>query len=166
MLRKRLQSNHLYRGHRRGSFYPIDASELVELRARDRTFNGAYARSALGNLGYSVVILKLFDQRFYYIGLLYVILAGFLFLLSILRRRHSRHDFSDRYGVVAGRWDGDTIEGEVAQSRARDSSVDSTCRRIYGRPFVTAGWIVVAVSLVVAAVEVGLLVLILNLDQY
>lgn len=131
----------------------------MELRARDRTFNGAYARTALGNLGYSIVILKLFDRRFYHIGLLYIILAALLFLLSIVRRRHSRHDFSDRHGAPAGRWDGEVIENEVAQGRP---TADGR-KRVFGRPFVTAGWVVVAVSFVVAAVEVGLLVLVLTI---
>ncbi len=40
-------------------------SELVELRARQRTFHGAYSRSAMGNLGYALTILRLFDHRFY-----------------------------------------------------------------------------------------------------
>ena len=56
---------HRYRGHRAGSFYPIDSAELVELRARQRTFDGAYTRTAMGNLSYSILILKLFNRRFY-----------------------------------------------------------------------------------------------------
>lgn len=55
----------LGRGHRAQSFTPIDLTELVEIRARQRTFEGAYARTALGNLGYSLTVLKLFDRRFY-----------------------------------------------------------------------------------------------------
>ena len=35
--------------------------------------------------------------------------------------------------------------------------------RILGRPFITAGWIVVGVTAVVAAVEIGLLVLVLKI---
>ena len=35
-------------------------------------------------------------------------------------------------------------------------------KRIFGRPFVTAGWIVVLLTVVVAAMEIGLLVLILQ----
>ena len=35
--------------------------------------------------------------------------------------------------------------------------------RVFGRPFVTAGWIVVAVSCVVAGMEIALLVLILQI---
>ncbi|EGO28696.1 hypothetical protein SERLADRAFT_380699, partial [Serpula lacrymans var. lacrymans S7.9] len=44
---------------------PVDINELVELRARHRTFDGAYRRTALANLGYSLTVLRLFDVRFY-----------------------------------------------------------------------------------------------------
>ena len=54
-----------FRGHRRDSYIPIDRAELVEFRARQRTFNNAYMRTSLSNLTSSVVILKLFDRRFY-----------------------------------------------------------------------------------------------------
>ena len=43
----------------------VDSQELVELRASQRTFNGAYNRTALGTLGYAITILRLFDTRFY-----------------------------------------------------------------------------------------------------
>ena len=53
------------RGHRADSYVAIDLNELVELRARQRTFDGAYGRTALGNLGYALTILKLFDRNEY-----------------------------------------------------------------------------------------------------
>ncbi|KAI5121125.1 hypothetical protein M0805_002797 [Coniferiporia weirii] len=139
---------HRYRGHRAHSFTAEDVNELVEIRARQRTFDGAYARTALGNLGYSLTVLKLFDKRFYRIGLLYAVLAVALFIVSILRSRHSRHDFADCYR------DGQT---EAIKTAGQAGT------RVFGRPFVTAGWIVLAVTLVVATVELGLLVLILDL---
>lgn len=52
-------------GHRANSFQTADLTELVEIRARQRTFHGAYGRTALSNLGYSLTILRLFDARFY-----------------------------------------------------------------------------------------------------
>lgn len=42
-----------FRGHRRDSFKAIDQAEVVELRARYRTFHGAYSRTALMVLGES-----------------------------------------------------------------------------------------------------------------
>jgi len=123
----------------------------VEIRARQRTFDGAYRRTALGNLGYSLAILRLFDRRFYAIGILYASLAGFLFILSFIRARHSRHDFAD-------------YDKEDRSDRLRAiKTKGQTGKRNFGRPFITAGWIVVAVSALVAAVEICLLVLILLL---
>jgi len=52
-------------GHLRGSFICSDVDELVELRAHQRTYNGAYVRTALGILGYSLTVLRLFDRKFY-----------------------------------------------------------------------------------------------------
>ncbi|TDL14686.1 hypothetical protein BD410DRAFT_796287 [Rickenella mellea] len=147
---------HRYRGHRADSFVPIDVNELVELRARQRTFEGAYARTALGNLGYSLAVLKLFDRRFYHIGLLYAVLAGLLFILSFLRSQHSKHDFADPSSLSHPKIQRDQPPRII-------KTVGQTGKRIFGRPFVTAGWIVLAVSCVVATVEVGLLVLVLRL---
>ncbi|KAI0632986.1 hypothetical protein C8Q77DRAFT_1058293 [Trametes polyzona] len=139
-----------YRGHRSKSFYPQDVNELVELRARSRTFDGAYGRSAMANLGYALTILRLFDRRFFKIGILYTALAGILFVLAYFRQRHSRHDFADHHRN-AGAYE-DAIK-----------TVGQTGKRIFGRPFVTAGWIVALLSIVVFAVEICLLVLIFNL---
>ncbi|KAJ3985351.1 hypothetical protein F5890DRAFT_1572968 [Lentinula detonsa] len=139
-----------HRGHRAESFFASDLNELVEIRARQRTFYGAYFRTALGNLGYALTILRLFDSRFYRIGLLFTILGALLFVLSFLRDRHSRHDFADPRGTSTGR---SHIVHTVGQKGTR----------IFGRPFVTAGWIVISVACVVLVVEIGLLVLILEL---
>ncbi|KAF9497348.1 hypothetical protein BDN71DRAFT_606328 [Pleurotus eryngii] len=180
-----------YRGHRAASFEPVDINELVELRARQRTFHGAYSRTALGCLGYSLTILRLFDRRFYKIGLLFAILGGLMFVLSFLRARHSRHDFAD-YNEEAKKGEDETTGGDIKgrrQGMRNDSDSDDegksdiyhtyhygplkyhnvvktkgqTGKRVFGRPFVSAGWIVLSVSGVVAAVEIGLLVLLLKM---
>lgn len=67
------------------------------------------------------------------VGLLFAILGGLLFVLAFLRSRHSRHDFADR-----GK------EGEESLFH-RDviQTVGQEGKRIFGRPFITAGWIVV-----------------------
>ncbi|KAG8678198.1 hypothetical protein FRC08_017983 [Ceratobasidium sp. 394] len=131
---------------------------MVELRARGRTFHGAYARTALSNLGYSAVVLRLFDKRFYRIGLMYTILAVLLFILSVVRRRHSRHDFSDYY-AACGRFDGEHPSGSAHEG----AGPAAPRKRIFGRPFATAGWVVVVLTAVVAIVEIALLAFILEL---
>ncbi|KIP06670.1 hypothetical protein PHLGIDRAFT_50836, partial [Phlebiopsis gigantea 11061_1 CR5-6] len=82
-------------GQRAYEFYPQDVNELIEIRARQRTFDGAYGRSALGSMGYALTALRLFDKRFYNIGIVYTVLSGMFFVLAYMRQRHSLHDFSD-----------------------------------------------------------------------
>ena len=54
-----------YHGHKRASYYPFDIAEMVELRAHQRTFDNAYLRTMLATLTYGIVVLKVFDKRFY-----------------------------------------------------------------------------------------------------
>ncbi|KAJ7271076.1 hypothetical protein C8J57DRAFT_1320616 [Mycena rebaudengoi] len=150
--------SHRYRGHRANSFQAADLTELVELRARQRTFHGAYGRTALSNLGYSLTILRLFDPRFYRIGLLFAILGAALYVLAFLRARHSRHDFADfEKPEDAGPTPYRSGGRAVIKTKGQDTA------RVFGRPFITAGWIVIAVTAVVAGVEIGLLVLVLKI---
>ncbi|PAV20417.1 hypothetical protein PNOK_0304400 [Pyrrhoderma noxium] len=80
-MRKKLR----YRGQRTTSFTARDTAELVEIRARQRTFGGAYLRTALGILGYSLTVLRLFDKRFYHIGILYAVFGFALFATAFFR---------------------------------------------------------------------------------
>ncbi|KIM61872.1 hypothetical protein SCLCIDRAFT_1215696 [Scleroderma citrinum Foug A] len=143
---------HLYRGHRASSFSAIDLIELTELRARQRTFDGAYRRTALANLGYALAVLRLFDVRFYKIGVLYLALSVTLFVLSYLRARHSRHDFADR-----------SSEKLDALYQQAILTVGQEDKREFGRPFVTAGLDVALIGVVVFSVEVAILALIFEL---
>ncbi|KAK4051519.1 hypothetical protein OIO90_004733 [Microbotryomycetes sp. JL221] len=94
---KRFSHSHTYRGHRRQSWVEQDTDWLVELRARQRTFDGAYIRTAMGNFGYALLILKVFTAEFARIGLLYVILAVILLLVGWRRANRSDHDFADEH---------------------------------------------------------------------
>jgi hypothetical protein len=141
------------------------------LRARQRTFDGAYSRTALGNLGYALTVLRIFDRRFYHststlypsplrpylnpcflVGLLYTFLAAFLCVCAFLRARHSRHDFADSHG---DRNDSAPLLAIPTVGQEGESS--------FGRPFVTAGRIVALVAFVVTATELALLALVLRL---
>ncbi|TCD62327.1 hypothetical protein EIP91_007067 [Steccherinum ochraceum] len=134
----------LYRGHRADSFHPEDVAELIELRARERTFDGAYSRTAVGCLSFAVTVLRLFDRRLFRIGIVYVVLAVALYGFSYLRGRRSRHDFADQY----------LSEKPPIVTQGQQN------KRIFGRPFVTPGWHVLGVFLTVLGIEIGLLVLI------
>ncbi|KAH9996052.1 hypothetical protein BJV77DRAFT_1059569 [Russula vinacea] len=141
---------HRYHGHRRDSFICSDVDKLVELRAHQRTYNGAYQRTALGILGYSLTVLRLFDRMFYRIGLLYAALAFLLSVCAFLRARHSRHDYADRD-------DAGTTNISAIPTVGQDH------KQLFGRPFVTAGRVVALVACIVAGTEIVLLFFILQI---
>ncbi|KAK0556398.1 hypothetical protein OC846_001223 [Tilletia horrida] len=62
-------------------------NNVLDLRAAQRTFDGAYTRTALSQLSYAVVILRLFQTEFYPVGIAYVILSVGLLGIGILRYR-------------------------------------------------------------------------------
>jgi hypothetical protein len=82
------------------------------------------------------------------VGLVFAILGGLLFILAFFRSRHCTHDFADR----------DKECSEVDQGL---KTIGQESGRIFGRAFVTAGWIAVGVTVVVALAEIALLVLII-----
>ncbi|KAK9763445.1 hypothetical protein K7432_009846 [Basidiobolus ranarum] len=66
--------------------------ELLEVRARERTFDGAYWRSALSAFGSGVIVLRVFTNEFYKIGLVYIALGIGMLLIGTMRRRTFSHD--------------------------------------------------------------------------
>ncbi|KZT64202.1 hypothetical protein DAEQUDRAFT_769905 [Daedalea quercina L-15889] len=140
-----------YRGHRSHSFYLAeDDNALLELRARQRTFDGAYTRGAMATFGYSLTILRLFDKRFADIGIVYAILAGLLYVVAFLRHRKSRHDFADKH--VGRTW-----------AHALPT-IGQKGKQNFGRPLATASWFVLLLTAIVALVEAALLALIMRID--
>ncbi|KAL0138059.1 hypothetical protein V8B55DRAFT_1534524 [Mucor lusitanicus] len=79
----------LVRGHRRESAL-FTLVELQDLRAHQRTFEGAYWRTALAAFSSGLLILKVFTREFYKIGI------TFLSMLAIaLWRRRTSFDVFD-----------------------------------------------------------------------
>lgn len=52
----------------RSNIIKLSQQDLLDYRAVQRTFDGAYARTALGQLCYAIVILRLFQPKFFYVG--------------------------------------------------------------------------------------------------
>lgn len=88
------------------------------------------------------------------VGFIFAGLAILLFVLSFLRARHSRHDFADK----------EPRNKENPRYEHPIVTVGQSQNRIFGRPFVTAGWIVIAVTVVVFIAEVCLTAMVLDID--
>lgn len=81
--------------------------ELVEIRAAQRTFEGAYIRTALSQFSFSLVVLKIFTSEFYSIGALFAVYAVGLLLVSAYRRQQGNRQFfneMDHDGVASKRF--------------------------------------------------------------
>ncbi|KAI9834468.1 MAG: hypothetical protein M1826_002622 [Phylliscum demangeonii] len=80
-------------GHRPAPPAVLSTAELIELRAIQRTFEGAYVRTALSQLSFALVVLRIFTAEFYSIGALFAAYGCGILLVSLLRRRQGSRPF-------------------------------------------------------------------------
>ncbi|KAI0815937.1 hypothetical protein GGR55DRAFT_370572 [Xylaria sp. FL0064] len=73
----------------------LTAQELVEIRAAQRTFEGAYMRTALSQFSFALIILKIFTSEFYAIGALFAVYGAAIMLCAIYRRYEGNRQFFD-----------------------------------------------------------------------
>lgn len=66
---------------------------LVEIRAAQRTFEGAYMRTALSQFSFALVVLKIFTSEFYAIGALFAVYGAAVMLVAIYRRYEGNRQF-------------------------------------------------------------------------
>ena len=85
------------RKHRARSVILTD-QELVEIRAAQRTFEGAYVRTALSQFSFALVVLKIFTAEFYSIGALFAVYGAGILFISLLRRQQGNRQFFSEIG--------------------------------------------------------------------
>jgi hypothetical protein len=74
------------------------SSRLVEIRAAQRTFEGAYIRTALSQFSFALVVLKIFTAEFYSIGALFAVYGAGVILISLYRRWAGNRQFFSEIG--------------------------------------------------------------------
>ena len=62
-------------------------AEMVEIRAAQRTFEGAYIRTAIGQFSFALIVLKIFTAEFYSIGALFAVYGAGILFISLFRRQ-------------------------------------------------------------------------------
>jgi uncharacterized membrane protein YidH (DUF202 family) len=77
---------------------PALLRRLVEIRAAQRTFEGAYIRTALGQFSFALVVLKIFTAEFYSIGALFATYGAGILLVSMYRRYEGNRQFFSEVG--------------------------------------------------------------------
>lgn len=76
----------------------LTSSELVEIRAAQRTFEGAYIRTALSQFSFALVVLKIFTSEFYSIGALFAVYGAGILFASLFRRQQGNKQFFSEVG--------------------------------------------------------------------
>ena len=71
----------------------LTQSELIEIRAVQRTFEGAYVRTALGQFSFSLLVLKIFTAEFYSIGALFAAYGAGVLAIALYRRHLGNRQF-------------------------------------------------------------------------
>ncbi|KAF2717929.1 hypothetical protein K431DRAFT_143359 [Polychaeton citri CBS 116435] len=131
---RRAQKQYQLRQHRAESVI-LTPQELVEIRAAQRTFEGAYIRTSLSQFSFALIVLKIFTSEFYSIGALFAIYGAGVLAVSAFRRTEGNNQFF-------------TDVGDDGLSRKR---------------FRTSGNVVVVLTCLSVAAYVSLLVLTIKL---
>ncbi|KAK9322356.1 hypothetical protein V1517DRAFT_323546 [Lipomyces orientalis] len=71
---------------RPADFILKDNTEIIDIRAFQRTYEGAYLRTAMLEVTFSLSLLRIFDIEFYPVGAAFVVI-GFSFMMIGLFRR-------------------------------------------------------------------------------
>src|ERR1700761_1237696 len=76
----------------------LTSDEIVEVRAAQRTFEGAYMRTALSQFSFALVVLKIFTAEFYSIGALFALYGTGILCISLFRRQQGNKQFFAEIG--------------------------------------------------------------------
>ncbi|CAN8098757.1 unnamed protein product [Discula destructiva] len=119
------QEDHLHLRLHRARSVILTATELVEIRAAQRTYEGAYMRTALSQFSFALIILKIFTSEFYAIGALFAAYGAAILLVAIFRRYEGNRQFFDQEESDSETDDDDEnvgqamLSGEAAAVRGR-----------------------------------------------
>ncbi|MCJ1366834.1 hypothetical protein MMC16_005964 [Acarospora aff. strigata] len=71
----------------------LTPGELVEVRAAQRTFEGAYVRTSLSQFSFALVVLRIFTAEFYSIGALFAVYGAGVLCTGWFRRQQGNKQF-------------------------------------------------------------------------
>ncbi|KAF2180188.1 hypothetical protein K469DRAFT_289861 [Zopfia rhizophila CBS 207.26] len=94
---RRAADRYTLRLHRARSVV-LTSAELVEIRAAQRTFEGAYIRTAIGQFSFALIVLKIFTSEFYSIGALFAVYGAGVLFTSLFRRQQGNKQFFSEVG--------------------------------------------------------------------
>ncbi|BDD58066.1 hypothetical protein MPDQ_005315 [Monascus purpureus] len=97
MFERRAADRYRLRMHRARSV-ALTAEEMVEVRAAQRTFEGAYVRTALSQFSFALIVLRIFTREFYSIGALFAVYGAGVLIIGAYRRHQGNRQFFEETG--------------------------------------------------------------------
>ncbi|PYH42375.1 uncharacterized protein BP01DRAFT_376255 [Aspergillus saccharolyticus JOP 1030-1] len=97
MFERRAADRYRLRMHRARTV-ALTSDEIVEVRAAQRTFEGAYVRTALSQFSFALVVLKIFTSEFYSTGALFAIYGTGVLMIGLFRRQQGNRQFFSELG--------------------------------------------------------------------
>lgn len=79
----------------------------LDVRAHQRTYDGAYTRTAVQCLTFAMLIIKLFSTEFIFVGIVYTAYACFIYFVGVYNAK--RVDFYYKPGNAVFKTAGNTV---------------------------------------------------------
>ncbi|WFC97162.1 hypothetical protein MBRA1_003828 [Malassezia brasiliensis] len=155
----------------------LNSTERLDLRASQRTFDGAYTRSALGQLSFALAVMRLFQKEFFWIGFANCVMSLGLFITAVLRYRMTMQYSAKVSGMVSMRQknyaqhasastqDAAARSAAGASNTVQPPAVDEHSYLLLPR-FQTAGRVVAFVTVFVLGVEIAIIWLWDMIDEF
>lgn len=149
------------RAKRRGAYQLLSTNDKLDLRAAQRTFDGAYVRTALGQMYFSLTIMRIFQREFFSIGIACCVLALCLILIAVMRYELSlrcENEFLEAVLQVRG-GGAQAQESADAPDEPRSAQPRQSDSVALLPRFHTAGHVVLLTVLVTLAVDIAIIIL-------
>ncbi|CDK27879.1 unnamed protein product [Kuraishia capsulata CBS 1993] len=151
-----MSDDHLVRRPSRLTYLSSN-NQRLDIRAHQRTYQGAYMRSCLGALSFSVLILKIFSKEFLSIGMVYTIYGMLFLVVSYLRQQNI--DLYIMSPETHKYWKEDSVTPHVGEVQDEYDGYDEDEQTF----FKTSGNLVLAMTLVSGGCYVSLFALLARL---
>lgn len=96
-------------GRKQSRIDDLDQGLKLDVRAHQRTYEGAYLRTAISCLSFSIVIIKLFSLEFLPIGTAYTAYGCLLFFMGVVKAGTVDTYYNAEKDTVEFRTAGDSV---------------------------------------------------------
>ncbi|WFD41594.1 hypothetical protein MPSI1_000225 [Malassezia psittaci] len=168
-----------FRKHKRYTVHPhklLEEAERLDLRAAQRTFDGAYRRAALGQMTFALMVMRMFQNEFFWIGFANCVLSVGLLITSVWRYRMTLTYSEQMKGAVREqsrliaesqihmREEQERLERSRSVQPATQTDLANEHHDYLLLPrFRTAGNVVLFITIYMACVQIAIVVLIATL---